>query len=130
MNIDLSQAVERLGELRARRQAIEVEESRLAQSVRTQMSEHGLERVASKRFEARLIRQQRLTVAPAALRKLVSAADFLKCVNVTVTSARRHVAEKKLQQISETTEAVQLRIAERASSPNRSGRNTTHHANH
>jgi hypothetical protein len=110
----LEHQLEELGAVRRLRQDLEADEKKLLQTVRSRMAEHGLAELRSQTFQARLIHQQRLSVDPAALRKKLSAAEFLSAVTVKVDTARRLIGDVPLRKISETTEAVQLRISDRA----------------
>jgi len=109
----IEQQVQRLGELRCRRQEIEAEEQRLVRAVRSQMAEHGLSAVHSHDYEAKLVTQQRLTVDPAAFQRAVTKKQFLEAANISITTARDILGDRKLRKISEVTETVQLRIAAR-----------------
>ncbi len=129
--MNLTEQIERLGRLRGRRQELQQQEDALARSVRAQMSEHGMTRATSEHFDAQLITQNRLEVVPADLRRLVSAKEFLECVSVSVTAARRIVGDKKLSSIAETRQSVQLRLQPREHRPNihdlPAGRTDEHH---
>ena len=109
----IEKQVQRLGELRQRRQEIEAEEQRLVRAVRGQMAEHGMSAVHSDEYEARLVAQQRLAVNPAAFQGAVTKKQFLEAANISVTTAREILGDRKLRKISEVTETVQLRIAAR-----------------
>ena len=74
----VEQQVQRLGELRRRRQEIEAEEQRLVRAVRGQMAEHGLSAVHSDEYEAKLVAQQRLAVNPAAFQRAVTKSSSWK----------------------------------------------------
>ena len=106
--------IQRLGELRQRRQEIEAEEQRLVRAVRSQMAEHGLGAVHSDEYEAKLVTQQRLVVNPAAFHRAVTKKQFLEAATIGVTAARDILGDRKLRRISDVTETVQLRIAARA----------------
>jgi hypothetical protein len=115
----LESQLEELGTVRQLRQDLEADEKKLLQTVRSRMAEHGLRELRSQTFQARLITQQRLTVDPAALRKKLSADEFLAAVSVKVDAARRLIGEVPLRKISEVSESIQLRIRERQSSRRR-----------
>ena len=109
----IEQQVQRLGELRQRRQEIEAEEQRLVRAVRSQMAEHGLSAVHSDEYEAKLVAQERLTVNPAAFHRAVTKKQFLEVASISVTTAREILGDRKLRKISEVAETVQLRITAR-----------------
>ena len=109
----LEQQVQHLGRLRQQRQQLESQEEQLAQAVRSQMSEHGLNATRSDDFEAKLIKQQRLTVKAAAFQRAVTKKEFLSAVTVSVTAARKIIGDIKLRKISEAVETVQLRLVAR-----------------
>ena len=109
----IEQQVQRLGELRQRRQEIEAEEQRLVRAVRGQMAEHGLSAVRSHDYEAKLVTQQRLTVNSAAFHRAVTKKQFLEAASISVTTARDILGDRKLRKISEVAETVQLRMTAR-----------------
>ena len=109
----IEQQVQRLGELRQRRQQTEAEEQRLVRAVRGQMAEHGLSAVRSHDYEAKLVTQQRLSVNPAAFHRAVTKKQFLEAASISVTTARDILGDRKLRRISEVAETVQLRITTR-----------------
>jgi len=119
----IEQQVQRLGELRRRRQEIESEEQRLFRAVRGQMAEHGLSVVRSDEYEAKLVTQHRLAVDPAKFSKAVTNREFVEAATISVTAARDILGDRKLRRISDVAETIQLRIAarprSRAASPHR-----------
>ncbi len=112
----LSQQVQKLGELRSKRKAIEADEDALARSVRSQMSEHGLDAVRGDDYVAALIEQERLVVDPAKFKRAVSVKEFLASATVNISSARRFLGAEKLRRISDVNRILQLRISERRAS--------------
>ena len=106
----IEQQVQRLGELRQRRQQLEAEEQQLVRAVRSQMAEHGLSIVRSQDHEAKLVTQGRLRVNLTAFQRAVTKRQFLEATSISVTTAREILGDRKLRKISEVTEAVQLRV--------------------
>ncbi len=119
MNKLLSNQVQQLGDLRARIKALEAQENELSTSIRSQMSEHGLEAVKSNDFEARLVRQERLSVDVAKFRRAVSPQVFAKCVAVSVPAARNALGDDQLRKIAEVQSSVQVRVTALRDSPAR-----------
>lgn len=113
MNQATERQVQRLGKLRQRRQQLEAQEQELSRAVRSVMSEHGMSVVRSADFEARLVRQDRLEVSPAAFHRAVTKKEFFEAATISVTAARKIIGDRKLRRISEVTEAVQLRVTAR-----------------
>ena len=113
MTKTIERQVQHLGKLRQQRQRLEVQEQQLTRAVRSQMSEHGTSVIRSADFEAKLVRQERLTVKPAAFCRVVTKKEFLEAVTVSVTAAREIIGDRKLRKISGVAESVQLRVTAR-----------------
>ena len=105
--------LQKLGELRCQRQALESQEAELVRAVRGRMAEHGVETIRSAGFEARLVEQQRITVDPKRFRKAVTNAEFMRAITVSTTEARKFVGEERLRRIGQIITSVQLRVAPR-----------------
>ena len=117
MTSPLEQQVNRLAELRRELQALEAQERKLTASIRAQMQEHGCEAVRTDSAEARLIETERLSISPRKLHGLLGEKEFLSCVTVKVSDARRHLGERALRQIAKIQRSYQLRLKAHGTAP-------------
>lgn len=108
--ISLENQISQLGRLRHKLRALEKEERKLTAAVSAQMQEHGRSRIRTPTVEARLDTVERLNVSPRKLRSLLSEADFLICVSVSVGAVRRFVGERHLRRIATIERSERLRI--------------------
>ena len=117
MTLLLEQQVTQLAALRRELHALEARERQLTAAVRAQMQEHGRKVIRVGPCEARLSEVERLNVPPKKLRGLLEEKDFLRCVTVKLTEARRYVGEVALRRIARIERYFQLRLTERDPAP-------------
>jgi hypothetical protein len=113
----LEQQVNQLAALRRELQALESRERKLAASIRAQMREHGCEALRTGSVEARLIATERLSISPRKLHVLLDEREFLSCVAVKISEARRHVGERALRRIAKIQRSYQLRLTVHGAAP-------------
>ena len=113
----LEQQVTQLAALRRELHALEAREQKLTAAVRAQMREHGQDVIRAGPIQAKLSEVERLSVPPKKLHSLLEEKDFLRCVSVKVTDARRYVGEAALRRIAKIERSFQLRLTEREPAP-------------
>ncbi len=122
----LEQQVTQLAALRRELHALEAREQKLTAAVRAQMREHGQDVIRAGPIQAKLSEVERLSVPPKKLHSLLEEKDFLRCVSVKVTDARRYVGEAALRRIAKIERSFQLRLTDRAPAGADTPRPATH----
>ena len=109
----LKRAVDRLGELRCKLNALQGSERELAGEVRQAMGAAKLERVQTRRYLAILDARPTLTIDPKRFKRKAGDKAFWAAVTVTKKKALQYLAEADLAKLGTLKTTTTLRVIER-----------------
>lgn len=109
----LAEAIDRLGEIRARLHALKLNEKALTETVRDRLTRRKRPEADGARYHAEVIEAARLSVDLKALKGLAGR-RILECVRPDVTAARKVLGAEAVEAIATTTTTQQVRVTERA----------------